>query len=614
MRRNRLVLLLITAVVIVVFIFCLMRYAAPLERSPISLIVWSDNGSQTVELWQSGEEYYAFLPSYADFSRVRIKLNTGNTVRLNEVALTEGMDCSGFVHNTTYRLSYSVFGKPKEYGITFVQSANVPTMYIDTESGSMDYIHENKNNEETGAYHLYSAEGMLTCSGKLKKIGGRGNYSWTMTEKKSYRLSLSEESNLLGLGCAQKWILLANAADASNMRNKIVYDFADATGLSYSPDSQWVDVFFNGEYAGLYLLSERNEVHSERIDIAMNDSFLVSLELEDRLIQSEQPYITTQTNQTLRIHCSSLDSDELVSIWQSVENAILAEDGIDPVTGKNWYDLIDVDSWAKKYLIEEVFGNLDGGFISQFFYYNGTDKTGKIYAGPVWDYDLSFGNQTEWQNRYTNAIFTNRLEAKEGVITPWFYHLCQKQEFFERVIELYQSDFLPQLEELCDARLRIYSDYITVASEMNRLRWFSDTQEYTNQTEYLVDYLRERMDFLNSMWIQKNRYCTVRIDDGRNSNYAYHMVLPGTYLQELPALKQPEQAVFIDWYRADTNEPFDINQPITEDIEIYAKWEETSTKKLGQIIKLIPLGVIGVMGIVLLIIDIKRTRNSRYKE
>ena len=152
------------------------------------------------------------------------------------------------------------------------------TVYIDTESGNMDYIHENKENKESGKISIYTSVEGIDYSGDLTSIKGRGNNTWDEFEKKPYNIELQNESNLLGMGKASQWVLLANADDHSNLRNKLVYDFSDEIGLEFSPDSRWVDLYLNGEYAGLYLLSERNEVHENRVNIDKTDGALLSIE------------------------------------------------------------------------------------------------------------------------------------------------------------------------------------------------------------------------------------------------------------------------------------------------------------------------------------------------
>ena len=262
-------------------------------------------------------------------------------------------------------------------------------MYIDTGSGSMDYIHAVKGNEEPGTIRLYDADGNMTLTEVVDSIKGRGNATW-LRSKKPYSITLSSQAGPLGMEEATRWILLANAYDYSHLRNKLAYQFAREAGLSFSPDCQWTDLYLNGEYVGLYLLCERNEVHPSRVDIPRNNSFLVSIELHDRLESQNYAFAQTQSGTSFRIHHAGMEIAQIQQLLQSVENALFAEDGIDPVTGKSWNQLIDVDSWARKYLVEEIFANYDAGSVSQYFYYTGD---GKLYAGPVWDFDNTLASQ-----------------------------------------------------------------------------------------------------------------------------------------------------------------------------------------------------------------------------
>lgn len=532
----------------------------------LSVVIASGEGTEETGCWESeAGEYYLFLPSYAELSQVRIRTNTSNDVCLDGQLLTDGMSCESVRLNEPYDLTYMAGGRAYHFPLVFIQSTNVSTLYIDVPSGSMDYIHEEKGNEEPGTMRLYTAEGILDYRGNLESINGRGNATWD-TAKKPYSLKLSREADLLGMGQAQKWILLANAYDRSHMRNKMVFDYADAVGLAYSPDSAWVDLYLNGEYAGLYLLCERNEVHPQRIPLTEDGSFLVSMDVAFRLAGQSLPFISTAAGVDLRIQYSSISADELKETWQSAENAILREDGIDPDTGKSWQELIDLDSWAKKYLIEEIFGNTDAGCGSQFFY---RDGTGKIYAGPVWDYDMAMGKESEWQIKAPNTILAGRPHLWREDDTPWFYALLQKDVFRERVTELYQTLFQPLLAELLDAGMDRYAAQISQAAAANQLRW-SD-EDMNTHVEKIRTYMTARMDFLNSLWIEQERYCFVQVNNRMGDSFGCFAVRPGELLPEVPEYKSNEQIVFYGWYVFDTDEPFDVTQPVYEDEMIYLK-------------------------------------------
>lgn len=580
------------------------------EASAIGVSV--EVGEERIALWENDSgEYYVYLPSYADLSDVRFALHTEIPITIDGNTLFDGMLCEEFLLNTPYEFVFYSWGKRQERKITFVQSGDVATLYIDTQTGSMEFIHEKKENEESGKFCLYTENGIVDFTGKLKSINGRGNATWTDREKKAYSLTLEEEANLLGMGKAQKWILLANAFDSSNLRNKIAYDFAKTVGLAYSPDSQWVDLYLNGEYAGLYLLCERNEIHPERVAISKTGSFLVSLELEERLAAQNYAYITTDAKQALRIHDPSNMSEaymaELEVQWQAVENALLAEDGIDPITGKSWRELIDLDSWARKYLIEELFGSIDACFISQYFYKDGSGKNDIIFAGPVWDFDNSMGNASCWELVAPASFLANHPHNWDSKSAPWFFALYQKDLFYNKVVEVYQSDFLPELNKLLDYGIVNYANQIRQASIMNEIRWFENTTGFAEEVAYISEYMGARMEFFSKIWCENMEYCLVKADYNHDCWYA---ISPGECLTELHEFEDTDYARFTGWYYSDTNEPFDSTKPITEDIEIYAKWEPIPPNRFKQLAKIAPLVVIAGIGTWILVIEIKRIRKK----
>lgn len=611
-RRKRLCLAVVLLLLFVVLV-CIVQSNTQ-HIAPFFVQLSTDGKCEMIRLWeQETGEYYVFLPSYADFSEAEIRLNTTVPIYIDGEILTEGMVCEIFQSDVVYDVTYTVWGKEYNHTIVFMKSADVATMYIDTESGSMEYIHDKKGNEEAGTISLYTPEGTLDYAGELLSINGRGNNTWDYFDKKAYSVKLSEEADLLDMGQAQKWILLANADDPSHLRNKIAYDFAKNVGLNYSPDCQWVDVYLNDEYAGLYLLSERNELHSERIDIGQTDSFVVSLEKLDRLAPQNYPHVITEERQALRVHYPVDPSNEmlenLAAIWQTVENTILAEDGIDVQSGKSWIELIDLESWTKKYLVEEIFANGDACFISQYFYYDGGENAGKIYAGPIWDFDHTMGTRKAWALTIPNSFYANRLNVKDGFDAPWFYYLYQKEEFYERMLEEYEMVFLPALELLRNVTIQTYAQQIECAASMDYVRWSVESHGMDAEVEEITGFLEQRIDFLNEVWLENAQYHMVKVDQGFGAFYGYFAVSPGEYLEPLPELEDLEYSTFKGWYYTQTNTPVDFNQPITEDVEIYAKWEDSSQKQVEQIAKLAPVGIIGFMGVALLIFDRNRAKN-----
>lgn len=600
----------------VLMLFVVILCAEQKTEAILSFQISTGTDAESISLWkQGGGRCYVFLPAYAKLEDVTIRLHTDVPISLNGLELKSEMDCASFSEEKPYVLSYKAWGKDKQEELVFLRSANVATMYIETQSGTMDYIHREKGSKECGTVTLYWPDGKMAYFGKAESIQGRGNVTWTDFAKKPYSLKLSEPSDLLNLGKAQKWVLLANADDPSNLRNKIVYDFADHVGLRYAPDSDWVDLYLNGEYEGLYLLSERNEVHPERVNISEKGSFLVSMEKRDRVIVQNYPYISTVAAQYLRVHDpvdpSPDQLQELEKTWQSVESAILADEDVDPVTGKSWMEQIDLDSWVKKYLIEEIFGNVDACFISQFFYCDGNDVEQKIYAGPVWDYDHAMGSESQWQLLAPNTLYGNRYHMRDGFDTPWFHALYQKEAFYERMMELYQQDFLPRLNGFLSGDMKIYCEQIAQAHRLNQVRWNLGEVDIYEKAKYLQTFLSERIAFLNRIWIDQMPYYLVKVDNASGGIYGYYAVFPGEKLSALPVLDDTEISEFLGWYDSDTDEPVSPDSPIYRDVAIYAKWHNKYLLNIGWIVKRIPLLTLGIIFLILLIFDLKRNRTGK---
>lgn len=589
------ILYVMTAVLLAVVVTLCAVSLQQTQSDLMSFRIPSVEGERSISLWEKEDgRFYVFLPSYADLNQMEIDLHTESPVQIGGILLEEGMRCSSFALDTPYAISWRAWGKTHQREITFVQSAHIPAMYIDTQSGSMDYIHQKKGNKETGWMTVYRADGTLDYSGQMESIQGRGNFTWLSYDKKAYSVKLSESTNLLGLGEAQKWVLLANAGDPTNLRNKIVYEFADAVGLSYSPDSTWADVYLNGEYAGVYLLSERNEVHRERVDIE-GGGFLISLEVLSKLKAQNIPAVTTDALQTFRVHYpqkpDTVTMDSVQSVMQSVENAILSENGIDYLTGRHWTELIDMESWVKKYLIEEIFGNGDAGSISQFFYMDDNDSEGKVYAGPVWDYDRTMGNPVAWHLISPKTFYANRTHANPDHSTPWFHALYQKPVFYQNVRNFYQQDFRPKLEMLLEHEIYEYAEQLQHASAMNDIRWFTKDDNSIIHLHSIVEYMNTRQSVLDALWVEERPYYRVRADQSLGANYTNYIVFQGEALEMLPVFEDSENLYFDGWYYKGTDEPFDPERPITEDIEIYAKWQDKPARLLGRVEKLLPLGV-----------------------
>lgn len=604
LKESKIALLAALMVLLAVFA-CLLWIEFQPAEVPFYLEVQGENGTEQYACWRGEDQQcYVFLPGYTDFARSRIVLNTGDALYLDGERLNEETDCSIFQENHAYGMTYDGLFQ-QQLSLTFIKSGQIPVVHIDTESGSVEYIHGKKGNEEKADIRIYTADGALVCNDTLKSIACRGNSTFDEA-KKPYTVKFTEPRNVLGMGSAKKWTLLANALDPTNLRNYLAMEVAKQMGVAYTPDMQWVELYLNQEYAGLYLLSEKVEVNENRVEIPQEGSYLFSLEDRGRIITQNLPHYDTAAGQTVRIrHPEVLDkttNETIDAIIQRAENAILSEDGKDPDSGVAWDEIIDVDSWASKYLIEEITASIDAGKWSQYFYVSGDDE--KIYAGPVWDYDLSMA--ISWQTEMPNIWYCSRLTADGNPISPWFEALSRKPAFMQRVMDIYETEALPVMMDLIDEGIDQAVQITARSSMMNALRWnVSDVPE--SDVERIREYLRQRIGFLNDIWLEGTEYVAVTAYLGDADGYTNLMMPVGSFMDTLPMLQENE---FHGWYWTLDGTPVEPNQIVEQGSQIYALFTKTPQQN-NRMMKLAPLGVIAVIGVGLLWIEVKRRKRSR---
>lgn len=547
MRRRKIFICILT----LFFSLVVARLALSEYRSqpPFSFRLETAAGKESLHFWASDwGERFVFLPSFADLEKV--VLESRKPRDFSGVTLGSGDHCQELELGKSYPVSGGA--------VTFLKSENLPALFLNTASGNLDYVHKERGNREGGQFRLYSQEGALLHQGGLT-IQSRGNSTFLYQEKKPYGLTLSAPADLLGMGAAENWVLLANAFDNSHLRNKIVCDFAAQTELPYTPECQWVDLYLNGEYAGLYLLSEQNEIHPQRIAIPSSGSFLVTMETNGRENPDGIPNIGIQGDTALRIRSTDLPQEEMESIWDAIFRAFRSENGTDPLTGKHYTQLIDLDSWVRKFLIEEVFGNIDGGWYSQYFYRSGADPSGKVYAGPVWDYDQALGNaSTYWE--FGNVEHPEMLDRVfyiyENPDAP-LYGLYHDPQFLRRMREIFHQEFLPLLETL-PAQVADYASLISNSAQMNAIRW--NAGDPAEESAALQRYIAGRREVLTQAWAEDSVLIPVQ------AHHAYrcvhYLLNPGDTLAQLP------DTAGYQWYLSGTDQILDKNAPVHDPLAI----------------------------------------------
>ena len=181
---------------------------------------------------ENQDMHYLFLPGHWDsVNGIRLYWGFSNA----EEVLVDGKKiCNGDLFNMEAgRHTLNAFGG--EYNLMVMYSSDIGSLFIETASESLDYIHASKENAESAQFILYSENGQLSNSGIINEMSCRGNVSFTDREKKSYHLDMLEKSQMLDLGAEKDWLLLANGFDESLSRNWIVNNMAKALSMEYIP-------------------------------------------------------------------------------------------------------------------------------------------------------------------------------------------------------------------------------------------------------------------------------------------------------------------------------------------------------------------------------------------
>ena len=147
--------------------------------------------------------------------------------------------------------------------------SEIASVQINTVSGSMNNINSSieKSVSESGTMRVVNYDGMVEYDGELKKIKGRGNGTWRQNQKKPYNITLPHKTEILGLKKGKKYCLLANDKDNSHLKNWLALNIAKELGTEYPVECEHAAVWFNGRYAGLYLVTNKVDISKSSVDI-----------------------------------------------------------------------------------------------------------------------------------------------------------------------------------------------------------------------------------------------------------------------------------------------------------------------------------------------------------
>lgn len=175
-----------------------------------------------VESYTYNGVVYLFLPSYVT-SDIMFLDDSVSGLMINGI---EVKTLWHFIYDLEYEFAYEINGDVYQGKLLIKKSSDINTIYIDTQSGSMEQVWEDKDYVEPGQIYIYDEKGNTIYTGDLEYIKGRGNTTWLSSDKRPYRIKLGSKAALFGMKNEDDWILLANAYDGSKISNMLALDMA----------------------------------------------------------------------------------------------------------------------------------------------------------------------------------------------------------------------------------------------------------------------------------------------------------------------------------------------------------------------------------------------------
>lgn len=329
------------------------------------------------------------------------------------------------------------------------------------------------------------------------QIKGRGNSSWSISPKKSYRLKFNKKISLLGEPADKAWVLNANYFDKTMIRNQTAFYMGKISNLEYTPKFHFVEMFLNGQYHGTYMLGDKLKIAKHRVNVG-DDGFL--LEVDERAEEENGTYFKTDTlPQPVNIKDPELSFNDLnynfiKDYVRKAEYILFSENFRDAKTG--WQKYMDIVSFVDWYIINEIVRNGDGVFFTST--YMNLKRGDKLRMGPLWDFDTSFGNHTN-PDVYPPTGFYIRN-------TPWMKRLFEDNAFVREVKKRF--DYFYNRRNDIYRNMNEDAAYLKYTVIENNNRWHTLYEKttfnyevwgcYDNEVALLKNWLEERFQWLKN--------------------------------------------------------------------------------------------------------------------
>ncbi len=383
--------------------------------------------------------------------------------------------------DATGAIGFQPFGKTYDVTAVFLTdySSTVPRIDINTVGG----VNITSKTEYVDAEIIINGAGVFPSMTDSVQIRGRGHTSWSNDPdaKNPYRLKFDSKKRPLGLPRGKNWVLLANKISGSMLTNAIGMKAASLIGTAAPNHIIPVELYINGVYKGNYNFTEKVGISSNSIQV--DDDFVSTLiKLDCNYDEvATQKFRSTPYNHYCNIKdpdfaegntflTLNMIRDRFNAFCQAVQDSV------------NLADYVDIDYLARYLMLNEFICNYEIFHPKSGYCYNENilDDNSKFIFGPGWDFDWSFGYQTN-RNHYNCRPEVDYYNIYNWGQSAFFKRLRNHPLVVRRLYELWKDFVENDIDELCDFCTEYY-EYARPSLEHNK-------QEIGDNTNYGTQHL-----------------------------------------------------------------------------------------------------------------------------
>ncbi len=423
------------------------------------------------------------------------------------------------------------------YSFSQLSSSNLPIISIDTDDEEIP--DEPKINGTMGIIYNING-GINSITDPFNHYNGnigietRGN-STQGFDKKTYSLELRTASNqdtsvnLFGMGAEEDWILHAMVIDKSQVRIPMSFYLAQRMG-QYASEWKYVELILNGDYRGIYILVEKIKRDDDRVDIAKLDEddlagdsltggYILRMDWLDDAQGFESNYNSQGGNpmfyQWYYPKANKIKPQQAVYIqdWMAeFEEALYANDYMNSL-GNRYTDYIDLNSFTDFLLINEFSKNSDGYKLSSYVHKDKDSKGGKLVAGPIWDFDQTYGVSLVCSNHiYTGWTYLQNQDCWDLESMPMWWQNMMEDPVFQNRLKCRWTEFRSTFMHTDSVVNWINEDttYLSQAIQRNFEKWDEFIgesiwiepqpipQSYEEEISTMINWITNRLNWMDS--------------------------------------------------------------------------------------------------------------------